>query len=131
MIDLEGEMAASKFFYTQDTGSFCFDPAYGLDSCGPISGGTTETSDMNQISNSEENKYVSQTYTIVLINNSFSPEITEIHQYCCMAQPEQAKKNLCPCKQRQALGRFFPWLWPILEDVLKFKSLPHLDNRHC
>ena len=36
---------------------------------------------MNQINNSDENKYVSQTHTIVLINNSFSPEITEINQY--------------------------------------------------
>jgi len=44
-------------------------------------GETTETSEMNQISNSDENKYVSQTHTIVLINNSFSPDIAEIHQY--------------------------------------------------
>lgn len=44
-------------------------------------GETTETSGMNQSSNSDENKSVSQTHTIVLINNSFSPEITEINQY--------------------------------------------------
>lgn len=44
-------------------------------------GETTETSEMNQISNSDDNKYVSQTHTIVLINNSFSSEITEINQY--------------------------------------------------
>ncbi len=42
---------------------------------------TTETSEMNQSSTSEENKYVSQMRTFVLINNAFSPDIAEIHQY--------------------------------------------------
>lgn len=42
---------------------------------------TTETSEMDQSSVSEENGYASQTHSIVLIKNAFSPEITEVNQY--------------------------------------------------
>jgi len=44
-------------------------------------GETTDNSGMNQSSTFEENNSVSQMHTIVLINNAFSPEITEINQY--------------------------------------------------
>lgn len=74
-------MAANKNFKLRILAVFVFVLLAGLTTVALSQGETTETSETDQSRVTEENKYDSQTYYIILMNNVFSPETTEINQY--------------------------------------------------
>lgn len=74
-------MAANKSFKLRILAVFVFILLTGLTAVALSQGVTTETKEMNQSGVSEENKYESQMSYIVLTNNAFNPETTEINQY--------------------------------------------------
>jgi len=93
MIALEGEMVVNRIFKLGIVVVFIFVLLTGLAASAQTKEKTTRTTEknqtmivtMNHTTNqtriSEETRETSQTYTIVLINNAFDPETTEINQY--------------------------------------------------
>ncbi|WP_440948272.1 hypothetical protein ACSAZL_08590 [Methanosarcina sp. T3] len=73
-------MAANKSFKLRILAVFVIVLLVGLTTVALSQGKTTETKETDQSRVTEENKYESQMHNIILINNAFSPETTEIDQ---------------------------------------------------
>lgn len=74
-------MVAYRIFKLGTLVVFIFILLTGLTTSAQSQEETTKTTEMDQSSASEENGNASQMHTIVLINNEFSPETTEVNQY--------------------------------------------------
>jgi len=89
MIALEGEMVVNRIFKLGIMVVFIFILLTGLAASAQVEEKTAKTTEndqtmtvtMNQTTNQTMNQTMNQTHTIVLINNQFTPETTEVNQY--------------------------------------------------
>jgi plastocyanin len=85
IIALEGEMVVNRIFKLGIMVVFIFILLTGLAASAQVKEKTAKTTEMNQTMNKTTNQMMNQTmnqtHTIVLINNQFTPETTEVNQY--------------------------------------------------